>query len=65
MGMSPSPAWLSLSPELLLAAPLAWRQLSARAKLAVAYALAPHLLECHFRDERIEICAREILANVL
>jgi hypothetical protein len=53
-----------LSPDLLLAAPLAWRQVSARAKPAVADALAPHLLASHFQDERVEISTREIGADI-
>jgi hypothetical protein len=38
---------------------------SARAKPAVADALAPHLHARHFQDERLEISTREIGADVL
>jgi hypothetical protein len=38
---------------------------SARAKPAVAGALAPHLLARHFQDERLEISTREIGADIL
>jgi hypothetical protein len=38
---------------------------SARAKPAVADALAPHLLVGHFQDERFEISTREIVADIL
>lgn len=38
---------------------------SARAKPTVADGLAPHLLAGHFHDERFEISAREIVADIL